>query len=131
MLFRSLREGPIVLFTFAGHGSAKQPGFQQPMVFVDRDGREFEGRGLFAALSHDGGKTWPQRKLITDGKTRTLNTRSIFLKQTLTGNRAEPRGYLSSVQTPDGMIHLISSGIYYQLNLAWLKEPANPQPAKP
>jgi formylglycine-generating enzyme required for sulfatase activity len=126
-----LREGPIVLFTFAGHGSAKQPGFQQPMVFVDRDGREFEGRGLFAALSHDGGKTWPQRKLITDGKTRTLNTRSIFLKQTLTHDRAEPRGYLSSVQTPDGMIHLISSGIHYQFNFAWLKEPANPQPAKP
>jgi formylglycine-generating enzyme required for sulfatase activity len=126
-----LREGPLVLFSFAGHGSAKQPGFQQPMVFVDRDGREFEGRGLFAALSHDGGKTWPQRRLITDGKTRTLNTRSIFLKQTLTGNRAEPRGYLSSVQTPDGMVHLISSGIHYQFNLAWLKEPANPQSAKP
>ena len=34
---------------------------------------------------------------------------------------AEPKGYLAATQTPDGIIHLISSGIHYRFNLAWLR----------
>ena len=41
---------------------------------------------------------------------------------------AEPRGYLSVCQTPDGVIQLISSRQHYAFNLAWLE--ADP-PAKP
>ena len=37
-------------------------------------------------------------------------------------NHAEPRGYLAGTQTPDNMIHLITSRFYYKFNLAWLKE---------
>ncbi|MCF7849605.1 MAG: hypothetical protein K9M45_12205 [Kiritimatiellales bacterium] len=40
---------------------------------------------------------------------------------------AERGGYLSGVQTPDNMIHIVTSRRYYQFNLAWLKEP---MPAK-
>lgn len=36
-------------------------------------------------------------------------------------SHGEPRGYLCFTQTPDGMIHLLSSAIHYQVNLAWLK----------
>ena len=36
---------------------------------------------------------------------------------------AEPAGYLASTQTPDGVIHLISSRWHYRFNLAWLKTP--------
>jgi hypothetical protein len=36
-------------------------------------------------------------------------------------NHAEPRGYLAGTQTPDNMIHLITSRFYYKFNLAWLK----------
>ena len=36
---------------------------------------------------------------------------------------AEPRGYLQATQTPDGVIHLVSSRLHYQFNLAWLKTP--------
>ena len=37
---------------------------------------------------------------------------------------AEPRGYLSVCQTPDGVIQLISSAQHYAFNLAWLKNSA-------
>ena len=33
-----------------------------------------------------------------------------------------PAGYLAITQTPDGVIHLISSRLHYRFNLAWLKE---------
>ena len=36
---------------------------------------------------------------------------------------AERKGYLASTQTPNGLIHLISSRQYYVFNLAWLKQP--------
>ncbi len=36
---------------------------------------------------------------------------------------AEPRGYMAGTQTPDGVIHLISSKQHYAFNLAWLKAP--------
>jgi hypothetical protein len=34
---------------------------------------------------------------------------------------AEPRGYLSVTQTPDGVIHLIASALHYELNKAWVE----------
>jgi formylglycine-generating enzyme required for sulfatase activity len=108
-----LREGPLLLLSFANGG----------LPFTDADDQTFTGRGLYAALSHDGGKTWPDRKLLTDGKVRTLNTRCIFGNVTMDGENAEPHGYLAAVQTPNRMIHLVSSGIHYRFNLAWLKEP--------
>jgi hypothetical protein len=40
---------------------------------------------------------------------------------------AEPRGYLAATQTPNGLIHLISSKQYYVFNLAWLKQPMPPE----
>jgi hypothetical protein len=36
---------------------------------------------------------------------------------------AEPRGYLAATQTPNRLIHLISSKQYYVFNSAWIKEP--------
>ena len=79
---------------------------------------------MFAALSFDGGQTWPVRKLMTDGKKHTLNGQGWTKKFTMDQTHAEPKGYLAAVQTPDGMIHLISSGIYYQFNLKWIQTPA-------
>jgi hypothetical protein len=35
---------------------------------------------------------------------------------------AEPKGYLAVTQTPDNMIHLLSSSLHYQFSLAWLKQ---------
>jgi sulfatase modifying factor 1 len=35
--------------------------------------------------------------------------------------RAEPAGYLAAIPSPDGLIQLISSGIHYRFNVAWLR----------
>ena len=40
---------------------------------------------------------------------------------TMDATHAEPKAYLAARQTPDGIIHRISSGIHYRFNLAWLR----------
>ena len=110
-VLRRLREGVLMLISFT-------PGSPS----VNARGQEFVGKGMFAALSYDGGKTWPVRKLLTDGKTRTLNGRGWTGEFTMDGTHAEPSGYLAATQTPDGLIQLISSGVHYCFNSAWLND---------
>lgn len=117
-----LREGPILLLSFA-----------KSLVQRDARGEAFEGRGMFAALSFDEGKTWPVRKLITPGEPRRVldapcNRRWGEEFSVLDRDRAETRGYLTGVQAPDGMIHVLSSGTHYAFNLAWIE---TPPPARP
>ena len=64
---------------------------------------------MFSALSFDEGKTWKYMKLIP------LDAEDPY--------KADIRGYLSCIQTPDDMIHLLSSNYYYSFNTAWLHEP--------
>ncbi len=108
---RRLKEDCLMLISFT-------PGSD----FQDNKGKTFEGKGLFAALSFDGGKTWPKRRLLTDGKELIFDGKAHTGKFTMTANNAEPKGYMTAVQTPDGIIHLISSGIHYRFNFAWLNE---------
>ena len=107
---RRLRENVLMLVSFT-KGS----------TFTSDTGTEFEGQGMFAALSEDGGKTWPIRKLLTDGKRRALDGHAWTDRFIMDATHAEPKGYLAATQTPDGIIHLISSGIHYRFNLAWLR----------
>jgi hypothetical protein len=109
-VLQRLREGPLLLISFT-------PGSK----FRDNSGQEVVGTGMFAALSRDGGRTWPVRKLLTDGKVRELNGGAWTRGFTMDGTHAEPKGYLTAVQTPDNVIHLISSGVHYRFNLAWLE----------
>lgn len=117
LVLRRLQEGPILLVSFTS-GDRRKPEFSG-MTFIDQGGRQFTGHGMFAALSFDEGETWPVRRLLTpgsgdyDGGAWT----GIF---PATPTRAEHAGYLAATQTPDGMIHLISSRLYYRFNLAWL-----------
>lgn len=113
LVLMRLAEGPLLLVSFARQAK-----------FTDAAGREFTGRGMFAALSSDEGETWPTRKLLTAGGPQRRmdgggNTRSFVMDDT----HAEPRGYLAATQTPDNMIHLISSRLRYRFNLAWLEKP--------
>ncbi len=103
-------------------GSLLLVSFTTGSMFRGADGKEFEGFGMFAALSMDGGTTWPYRRLLTDGVTRTLDGRGWTHDFTMDATHAEPAGYLAGLQTPDGMFHLISSGIYYHFNAAWIRE---------
>lgn len=114
-LLRKLKDGPLMLISFTPDSEFKDAG----------DGT-FHGSGMFVALSEDGGKTWPTMKLLTDGKKRSLDGRGWTRQFTMDATHAEPKGYLAATQSPDGMIHLISSGIHYQFNLAWIR--TMPQP---
>ena len=101
-----LREGPIL---FASYTDSKIRKPRQGMDFVDESGAVRRGLGLFAALSFDEGKSWQHHKLIPADATKPWES--------------DRTGYLFCVQTPDGMIHMVSSKKYYQFNLAWLKQP--------
>ena len=118
LVLRRLNEGPLLLLSFTDHPLRSA---EKGLLFPDRDGVAYRGYGLYAALSYDEGKTWPVQKLLTDGVERYLNggawTQFFLMDQT----HAEPRGYLAATQTPDNLIHLLSSRIYYCFNLAWLE----------
>ena len=75
--------------------------------------------GMFAALSVDEGETWPVRRLVTPGEGE-YDGGGWTRRFTASPSEAEPKGYLAATQSPDGMIHLISSRLHYRFNLAWL-----------
>ena len=96
LVLKRLQEGPIMLCSFGENG-------------------------LFVALSYDEGATWPVKKLLTDGKTRILDGGAWTGTFTMDATHAEPKGYLACAQTPDGMIHLLSSRVHYRFNLKWIE----------
>jgi hypothetical protein len=89
-------------------------------MVTDAAGRKTPVRGLFAAVSYDGGETWPSIRLVTDDgpdrKFQTTDGREFTMSRT----NAEPRGYLSVCQGKNGVLHLISSWNHYVFNLKWL-----------
>jgi len=96
---------------------------KQGMRLPDTAGKERPMFGMFAALSFDEGKTWPAKRLLTaGGPPREIDGGGNTGRFTMDDTHAEPRGYLAITQTPNGLIHLISSKQYYVFNLAWLKE---------
>ncbi|MHC4575442.1 MAG: sialidase family protein, partial [Planctomycetota bacterium] len=108
LVLRRLKEGPILFVSFTDLG----------------DGMVINGQrvyGMFAAVSYDEGLTWPVKKLVTaGGPPQELDGGGNTHWFTMDDTHAEPRGYLAATQTPDGVIHLISSALHYQFNLAWL-----------
>jgi len=115
-----LAEGPILLVSFTDATRGKPEG----MLIQSASGDSVRVYGMFGALSYDGGLTWPVKKLITAGGPAVKmdgggNTGDFIMDAIHT----EPRGYLAATQTPDGIIHLISSALHYQFNLAWLEQP--------
>jgi len=107
-----LQEGPLLFVSFA-----------RDTMIRDVTGNERPVNGLFAALSHDEGETWPVKRLISDdGPGRSVETMD-GRPFTMDAERAEPRGYLSVCQARNGVIHLISSRQHYAFNLAWLQTP--------
>ena len=116
-----LNEGPIVLISFTDHPQ-RTPEEHRGMTFRDEDGNEFVGYGMFAAVSYDEGKTWPVRKLLSDGKERFLNGGAWTANFLMDKTHAEPRGYLAGTQSPDGTIHIVSSRLHYRFNLKWLEK---------
>lgn len=120
LILRRLNEGPLLLVAFTEHPE-RTPENARGMEFSDQDGNPYIGHGMFAALSYDDGRTWPIKKLLTDGTERLLDGGAwtgLFL---MTPTQAEPRGYLAATQTPDNVIHILSSRLHYRINLPWLE----------
>ena len=118
LVLMRLQEGPIFFASFA-----------KRITITDASGTERPVSGLFAALSTDEGETWQIKRLISDdGPPREIDGGGNTGKFTMSYQSAEPGGYMSVCQTPDGVIYLISSKQHYAFNLAWLNTPA---PAAP
>ena len=108
-----LQQGPILFCSFG-----------REVRFHDAAGNEQVGSGLFAALSLDDGKSWDIKRLITDdGPPRKIDGGGNTREFTMSALSAEPRGYLSILQAPNGVIHLIASKQHYAFNLTWLQTP--------
>lgn len=124
LVLMRLREGPLLFVSFTD-SSDKRNDPRWPSVdgmeFKDALGVAFRGYGLFAALSFDEGETWPVRGLITPGhEVKELDGGAWTRNFVLDAAHAEPMGYMAATQSPDGIIHLISSALHYRFNLAWI-----------
>ena len=98
-----LKEGPILLCSFTDE--ARTPFKERKGLTFKSTTGDYTGTGLYAAVSYDEGRTWPDRRLIApEGKTT-----------------ADINGYLAVTQTRDGRIQLITSKDHYAFNLAWIK----------
>ena len=105
LVLMRLREGPILLVSFDN----------------DPAGEDARLRGMFASLSYDEGVTWTAPKLLTDGSCIELEGGAWTGSFTLDATHSEPKGYLAATQTPDCIIHLISSRNHYRFTLRWLE----------
>jgi len=134
LVLMRLREGPILLVSFTDATTNVEKGESPKGLLIhDAAGNKQQVYGMFAALSFDEGKTWPIKKLITPGHPTYNLTGGIYddwrplfknLVWALDPTHSEPMGYLAACQSPNGMIHLISTAMHYEFNLAWLKTPS-------
>ena len=120
LVLMRLKEGPLLLVSFTDHPQRTRKE-DLGMEFTDANGNKFMGYGMYAALSYDDGKTWPVKRLLVDGKERHLNGGAWTGDFDMDATHSEPRGYLAGTQSPDNMIHILSSRIHYRFNLAWLE----------
>lgn len=127
LVLKRLREGPLMLVSFTDAKAIHREDRWKDAVgmdVTDAAGRTRRIYGMYAALSLDDGQTWTVRKpVVPDTFPSDLDGGGHTKAFKIDASHAEPGGYLAATQTPDGMIHLISSRLYYRFNLAWLRQP--------
>ena len=116
LVLMRLREGPILLVSFDNEPPLVPGDPKKAAVAPPRP------RGMFASLSYDEGATWTSPKVLTDGSGVALEGGAWTGRFVLDAYHSEPKGYLAATQTPDGIIHLISSKNHYRFNLRWLED---------
>jgi hypothetical protein len=81
----------------------------------------FSGDGAYAALSDDDGRTWRIRKL-TGGNVLDKDGKPV---------KVQTVSYVTACQSPDGMIHLVTShngpDLHFELNEAWVLQDSKEQ----
>jgi formylglycine-generating enzyme required for sulfatase activity len=101
-------------------------GFANDSILAkDAEGKLSYVTGLYAAVSFDNGKTWPQnfRRVLSNIKGNDTQTLAIAPWQRtsiLSRNTGQKEGYMSVTQTPDGKIFLTDGKIVYAFNLEWV-----------
>jgi formylglycine-generating enzyme required for sulfatase activity len=135
-VFPSIKSGQRFTLLKLRHSTAsKQKQNETPILLTgfandsirakNTNGEMDDVHGLYAALSFDGGKTWPEkyRKVVSPVKGDNEEKLAVAPWQrqnTLSKNRGQKDGYMSVTQTPDGKIYLTDGKIVYTFNLAWL-----------
>jgi formylglycine-generating enzyme required for sulfatase activity len=120
LVLTRLREGPLLLVSFTDPQGADDP---SGMDLRTPGGDRARCRGLFAALSFDEGASWPVRRLVSPGDPpRELSGGAWTGSFTADETHGEPMGYLAATQTPDGVVHLLSSANHYRFDADWLTE---------
>ena len=122
LVLRRLNEGPLLLISFTNHPYAVAEGTKRGMTFMSTAGNAYTGYGLYAALSYDDGHTWPIKKLLTSEQNQFLDGGAWTGFFDMDATHAEPRGYMAATQTPDNLIHVISSNLHYRFTLSWLTQ---------
>ncbi|MHC4646696.1 MAG: SUMF1/EgtB/PvdO family nonheme iron enzyme [Planctomycetota bacterium] len=120
-----LRSGALFLASFGNLNGLSGV----PIMITDENGNQFQATEMFGALSLDGGKTWPYKRVITDGSGRPVDSTDGGAL-TLSWRSSEHRGYLSVCEGLDGVIHLVSSRRHYAFNQKWMMTP-QPAPGQP
>jgi hypothetical protein len=118
LVLMKLRNGEIFFASFANRG----------IIITDAAGKQREVRGMYVALSEDGGKTWPYVRLVSDDGPGTPGMTTNGGYFTMSARNSEYRGYMTGCQGLDGVIHLGSSYSHYAFNTKWLK--TKPAPLK-
>ncbi|MHC4389566.1 MAG: SUMF1/EgtB/PvdO family nonheme iron enzyme, partial [Planctomycetota bacterium] len=79
--------------------------------------------GTYAALSWDEGESWPLKRVMSNVKSGSKDYAMGPWNRTFTMDptHGQNRSYWAATQTPDGIVHLTDSRLYYAFNLAWLK----------
>jgi len=126
LVLTRLGEGPLLYVGFTDEsGDAADPAGTSD----DRTGMEMRTPagdiercyGLFAAVSFDEGESWPVRRLLSPGAPAAEFDGGAWTGEFVADEtHAEPAGYLAATQTPDGVVHLLSSALHYRFTLGWL-----------
>lgn len=117
LLYSSNKEGkkPLLFTGFANDGiEAKNANGQVQHV-----------KGLYVALSFDEGKTWPvnYRKVVSNIRDNKISEVAVAPWQKvnqITNNVGIGIGYMSVIQSPDGIVHLTDGKIIYDFNMSWI-----------
>ncbi len=81
--------------------------------------------GLFVAISFDDGVSWDvmHRRVLSNltGDSTSMLTIAPWQADNLLSRKdGQEGGYITSTQTPDGMIHVTDGKLIYSFNLAWV-----------
>jgi formylglycine-generating enzyme required for sulfatase activity len=105
-------------------GSIVFASFAKRISCPDGVGKERMVSGAYAALSTDGGRSFPHIRPLTNGQgqTKIIDAWGWQHSFNWTDSTAEPKGYLASTVDMKGDFILLTSGNEYKFNPAWIRE---------